>query len=319
MDTPHALIHRTVLVAAAPAPERRLVDEHGADPNTRGMSWITGRARIIEILRDAIHARNTQLQIDGSRHTIRIHLDSVRVGATRSLSGAIALECRPEIGDFVNEPWAVGGGANIWFADATGIYSFRVKIVGGTRTSLMVNQPASVVRYCRRTERRFIVPGGELPRVALPLTDGTWWEGTGVRDLSTGGLRLALPPDVQLPLGRATRLGLGLHPQRFLEMTAVARHMQSDENNGLVLYGLEFVEPSSVARMAIARFTGRLTEDPMPDDEMGLPGLPPAVALQLKTARHDGLAGGVAVGPAPVPSTAVQAPRQLPTHIVMHR
>jgi hypothetical protein len=71
--------------------------------------------------------------------------------------------------------------------------------------------------------------------------------------------------------------------------------------------------------MAIARFTGRLTEDPMPDDEMGLPGLPPAVALQLKTARHDGLAGGVAVGPAPVRSTAVQAPRQLPTHIVMHR
>jgi hypothetical protein len=94
--------------------------------------------------------------------------------------------------------------------------------------------------------------------------------------------------------------------------------MQSDENNGLVLYGLEFVEPSSVARMAIARFTGRLTEDPMPNDEMGLPGLPPPVALQLKTARHDGLTGGVAVSPAPT-RTAVQAPRQLPTHIVMHR
>jgi hypothetical protein len=173
MDTANALTQNTVLVAPQMVPERRLVDEHGGDPNTRGMSWITGRARIIEILRDAIHARNTQLQIDGSKHTIRIHLDAVRIGATRSLSGAIALECRPEIGDFVNEPWAVGGGANVWFADATGIYSFRVKIVGGTKTSLMINQPASVVRYCRRTERRFSVPTGELPRVALPLTDGT--------------------------------------------------------------------------------------------------------------------------------------------------
>lgn len=307
---------RTVLVAAQAAPERRRVDETGGDPANRGMSWITGRARVIELLRDAINARNAQLQIDGSRHTIRIQLDSVRIGATRSLSGAIALECRPEIGDFVNEPWSVGGGANIWFADATGIYSFRVKIVGGTRTSLMVNQPACIVRFCRRSERRFIVPVGELPRIALPLADGTWWEGTGVRDLSTGGLRVALPADVHLPLGRATRLGLGLHPQRFLEMVVVARHLQSDDTTGLVLYGMEFVDPSSVARMAISRFTSRLAEDPITDDALGLPALPAPVALHLCTARHDGLMGNGMSQPARAPT---QAPHELPAHIIMHR
>lgn len=307
---------RTVLVAAVPPPARRTVDEKSADPAGRGMSWITGRVRIMEILRDALESRNAQLQLDGAQKTLRVRLDSFRVGAMRSLSGAIALECRPEAGDWVNEPWTVGGGANIWFADSTGIYSFRVKIIGGSRTSLMVNQPTCVVRYCRRTERRCLVPSGELPRVALPLTDGTWWEGTGVVDLSTGGMRLALPADLQLPLNRATRMGLGLHPQRFLEMTAVARYVETDESGEKRLYGVEFEEPSSVARMAIARFTARLGDVAQPEDTYGLPTLPAPVAFQLETARHEGL--NVAA-PIPTARPIPQASKPLPMHTVLHR
>ena len=316
MSEPTKTPSRTILVAAAVPVVRRSGEHASADPSNRGMSWITGRPRIIEILRDALDSPNTQLQLDGSKRTIRIRLDSVRIGATRSLSGAIALECRPEVGDFVQEPWSVGCRATIWFADSTGIYSFQVKVIGGTRVSLMVNQPACVVRYCRRTERRYLVPGGELPRVALPLTDGTWWEGTGVRDLSTSGMRLSLPDDLEFPLGRATRLGLGLHPQRFLELTAVARHVAAEPQGRTILYGLEFEEPSSVARIAISRFTARLTEDAQQDDSYGLPSLPPSVAFQLKTARHDGLNASAPVGPA---RTAPQPAGPVPTHVILHR
>lgn len=308
---------RSVLVAAQAAPEKRRVEDGGGDPANRNMSWITGRARVIELLREAIQARNTQLQIDGSRTILRVQLDAVRIGAARSLSGAIALECRPEYGDFVNEPWSVNGSANIWFADDTGIYSFTVKIVGGTRHSLMVAQPTSIVRFCRREERRFVVPPGELPRVALPLTDGTWWEGTGVRDLSTCGLKLALPADVVLALGRPTRLGLGLHPKRFLELTAVARHLQPEDQTGMVLYGLEFIDPSGVARMAIARFTGRLVEEAPAQGTLGLPSLPGSVALHLRTARHDGLTASAASA---LPQARPQpAPQAVPNRVVIHR
>lgn len=104
MDTENDQTRHTVLVAEQVVPERQFADKHSADPNARGISWITGRARITEILRDACHSRNTRIQVEGSKNAFAIHLDAVRVGAAGSMSGAVALECSTITGDFVDGP-----------------------------------------------------------------------------------------------------------------------------------------------------------------------------------------------------------------------
>lgn len=220
---------------------------------------ITSWPRIVETLRRAVKGRRGCLLLDGSDLRIEVQLSALTSQPGRGYSGAIAIEvARIGSESFENVPWSRGAGCAVWFADAEGVHGFRSTIAGGNRGRLVLAQPDTVVKYCRRRHRRVDLGDLASPRVILPLSDGNTWElDDAVMDLSVGGLGLTLPEHLLPPIGAVLRFGLVLRPGSRL-MSVVARVRRRTMVEKRHVCGLEFDDLAPWARVAIQRFVEQM-------------------------------------------------------------
>lgn len=226
-------------------------------PGTVTRTPITAPDRIVEALCAAMFAPDAVLHFAGAKAPHRVTLEAVTAGprATR------VLRCKPRDGEFDTFFLKPGQAAELRFTDEPGLHRFETQVLAGHPFAVLCAWPVAGERRCRRHAARTRVPGGAAyPRVRLPLTDGACWEGADVRDVSRGGLRLALPPEVMFPLGRPARIELLLGPEQDarLELLGVARNLTCDDATGQMVYGVEFLAPALDAEMALECFAAAL-------------------------------------------------------------
>jgi hypothetical protein len=209
---------------------------------------ITAPDRIVEALCAAMFAPDAVLRFPGTKTGHRVTLEAVTAGA----HAIRVLRCKPRDGEF--DPFFLkpGQSVELTFTDEPGLHRFETQVLAGHPFAVLCAWPVSGERRCRRHAPRTRVSAGRnAPRIRLPLTDGAFWDGAEVRDLSRGGLRLAVPPEVMFPLGRPARITLTLYGGADLELLAVARNLTCDDASGLMLYGLELLAPSVEAEAAL--------------------------------------------------------------------
>jgi hypothetical protein len=226
-------------------------------PGVERRTPIVAADRIVEALCAAMFAPDAVLQFTGAKSAQRVDLEAVTAGT----SPVRVLRCTPRDDAFDVFFLRPGQGAELRFTDEPGLHRFETQVLAGHPFAVLCVWPILGERLCRRSAVRTRVPdGAAYPRVRLPLTDGAFWEGRDVRDVSRSGLRLAVPPEVMFPLGRAARLELVLGPEHDarISLLAVARNLTCDDATGQMLYGLEFLAPALDAEMAIECFAAVL-------------------------------------------------------------
>lgn len=247
---------RTVLVGEPGRPSRpgRPGRDAGrAEPQT---VWLTARDRIDEALQIARNSPTAWLGVPGAEVAVRAVFE-ILAGAPRS---ARTLVVRPKCHLFDAQLCQPGATVAGRFSDVSGVYDFQTQVIGARGGVVLLAAPVRIGRLSRRAVPRCMVPAERGVVVRLPLTDGTVWETAGVRDLSTDGLRIALPTNVHFPLGRPAALGLILHAEHGLALQAVARNISCDDTTGETLYGLELLDAPPQAHRAIERFIGRVQQ-----------------------------------------------------------
>jgi hypothetical protein len=159
------------------------------------------------------------------------------------------------------------------FADANGVYTFSTVALGGRGPVVLLARPLTLQRQSRRAVPRHRLPPDHGAHLTLPTEDGAGLADVRIVDLSTDGLRLALPPNVLFPLGRMVRLQLGLRADREFEIDAVALNLVGDDVTGALCYGLVFLGAPERFHRAVERFLARLGA-PEQTDLSTLPHLP---------------------------------------------
>jgi hypothetical protein len=258
---------RTVLVGApgrSPHPGR--LDRASSRPEPQTV-WLTASDRIDEALQIARTSPTAWLGMPGAEVAVRAVFE-ILPGSARSARTLIA---RPQCHVFDAQLCQPGATVAVRFSDASGVYDFQTLVLGARGGVVLLASPVRIGRLSRRAVPRCAVPPERGVVVRLPLTDGTIWETSGVRDLSTYGLRIALPTNVHFPLGRPAAMGLILHAEHGLALQAVARNMSCDDSTGETLYGLELLDASAQAHRAIERFIGRVQQAAVG----AIPGGPP--------------------------------------------
>lgn len=193
---------------------------------------LTCRERISSVLRCAAACETSLLRGPEATSGLRVRFE---------LLGPNVFGARSRAAD-LPEGWHVAGRSLTGqFSDESGVYTFDSLVLGGRGATILLARPLALQRSSRRSMPRRRLPPDNGIAVVLPAADGGAIDDGRLVDLSVAGLRLALPADVQLPLGRAVRIRLGLRPDRGVEVVAVARNLAAEESRGVLVYGLEII------------------------------------------------------------------------------
>jgi hypothetical protein len=93
---------------------------------------------------------------------------------------------------------------------------------------------------------------GSGPLASFPLEGGAWVRDAPVLDLSTSGLAVLLPQDVEFPRGGIVRISLNLPDGEWLAPMVRCRHARPYEA-GFVRHGLEILDPPRATVQALER------------------------------------------------------------------
>jgi hypothetical protein len=252
---------RMVEVDEAPLRGRGCGGGPGASFTGARSTHITATDRVIEALCLGMYADNVEVVFEGLRTGTRVTLAvaPAPVGAPPAADGRV-LKCVPRHGEF--DPLFVQGGQalSVRFCGDGGLYALQTQVVLGNPTSLLCTWPTAIDVRCRRVSPRIGFSRNGFPRVHLPVAPGGATETVPVRDLSVGGMRLELPPELLFPLGRSVHMALALGADvPLVPLVGVARNITSDDAAGSMLYGVELLAPPMSAEQAIERFLRQTT------------------------------------------------------------
>lgn len=246
------------MVAVDEAPLRGRGSGTATTPGFSGArsTHITATDRVIEALCLGMYADNVEVVFEGLRTGVRVTLSVAPAPANAAAGGeGRVLRCVPRHGEFDGLFAHAGQALCVRFCGDGGLYGVRTQVVMGNPTSLLCTWPTAIDVRCRRASPRIGFSRNGYPRAHLPVSYEDAPEAVPVRDLSVGGMRLELPPELLFPLGRSVHLGLVLgEGQRPLPLVGVARNITSDDAAGSMLYGVELLAPPMAAEQAIERF-----------------------------------------------------------------
>ena len=240
-------------------------------------AWISSPAKLGDTIAEACRATSLQLLFDASQRPLRAQMQLV--GGAPGQKTKLAL-CSRE-GRFDEETWGVGDDVTLWFARVDGLFAFRSTILSELRDGLLMSAPDAVFRHCRRARQRYQVPTASLPRIAMSLEDSAWRDLTTLHEISSHGLRVSGPADLEVELGHLVRVGLTLGGEKRLEINAFVRGVHPEAEDAKRL-GLEFTGLANTTRLVLERWLLRVQAVPLPDAPGAhLPALPDDVRAQL--------------------------------------
>jgi hypothetical protein len=227
----------------------------GASAPSGRSTHITATDRVIEALCLGMYADNVEVVFEGLRTGARVTLAVAPAPAGAPTGDTRVLRCVPRHGEL--DPLFVHSGQAlaIRFCGDGGLYALQTQVVTGNPTSLLCAWPKAIDVRCRREAPRIGFSRNGFPRAHLPVMPDGGTESVPVRDLSIGGMRLELPPELLFPLGRSVHLALALCANTPpVALVGVARNITSDDAAGSMLYGVELLAPPIAAEQAIERF-----------------------------------------------------------------
>ncbi len=245
-------------------------------------AWISSPAKLGDTVAEACRAPSLQLQFDDSKRALRIQMQLVGGGPGQTTKLAV----RGRDVRFDEETWGLGDQVTLWFAKMDGLFVFRCSLLSELRDGLLLSAPDAVFRHCRRARQRYQVPTASLPRIAMSVEDGAWKDLTTLHEISSHGLRVSAPADLEVELGYLVRIGLTLGGERRLEVNAFVRSLQAESGDSKRL-GLEFTGLANTTRLVLERWLVRVQAVPLPDAPLAhLPALPdPVRALLMQSTR----------------------------------
>ncbi len=253
-------------VAVFRDPALRLATVAGAEEPSareahRTMHRIANWTRVLQILRRAAKGARGRILFEEGAEGIEVVFQSLSTMAGDADAGFV-LSLLPEdpSKSFAGLPWSLGKSCAVWFADPTGIHGFRSKVLGGEDEMLLVEQPAYIVRYTRRSCERAEPREGQHPTLVFRLSDGSEWTAhESVVDISCGGLAVRVPVDLEPAVGDRIRFALQLEASDTRrDVEAIVRRVANPNREGFVVLGLEFVDLPYPKRVAIERYVEKL-------------------------------------------------------------
>jgi hypothetical protein len=234
------------------------VVEEPAPPDAAGAPCqrITGRDEIRALLTDVGRGHVVRLALDGVEATFRAALWARAAVPGRRAPTVVAIEARIAGAALPDRAWT-GGTAVAWFVHGGVVMAFRSRVMGGGPTQLLLDLPDAVLRYTRRVQPRYPLPAGTAVAAAVPLDDSSWIREAPVADLSTGGLAVVLPLDVEFGAGDISRIGLRLPDTGWLGLMVRCRHSRPGGTTHRV-HGLELLDPPRATLHAIQAGIARL-------------------------------------------------------------